>query len=83
MSYRPPCLLESRHELDSFACASLEQTEWLHRHARQSMASGTTKVLVVTPTDNQRVVADYAWSVAQIESADALRRLLKDIKRSM
>ncbi len=47
------------------------------------MASGTTKVLVVTPTDNQRVVADYAWSVAQIESADALRRLLKDIKRSM
>lgn len=81
MSYQPPCLLEPRHDLDKFSCASTERTDWLHRHARQSMASGTTKVLVVTPTDSHRVVAYYAWTMAQIEAADAPGRLLKGAGR--
>lgn len=81
MKYRAPELLEPRHELDAFTCNSAEQTEWLHRYARQSMASGTTKVFVVTPADGNAVVAYYAWTMAQIEAADAPTRLLKGAGR--
>lgn len=57
MSYRPPEPLGPAHELGAFVCDSAEQTEWLVRHARQSMAMGTTKVFVVTPVDSDQVVA--------------------------
>ena len=77
MSYRPPELLGPAHELNAFVCASAEQTEWLVRHARQSMATGTTKVFVVTPVDSNHVVAYYAWTMAQIATADAPMRLRK------
>jgi len=81
MKYRAPALLESRHELEDFSCASTEQTDWLRRHARQSTASGTTKVLVVTPTESDQVVAYYAWTMAQLEVADAPPRLRKGAGR--
>ncbi|MGK7297407.1 MAG: GNAT family N-acetyltransferase [Candidatus Wenzhouxiangella sp. M2_3B_020] len=81
MKYRAPALLESRHELEDFSCVSTEQTDWLRRHARQSTASGTTKVLVVTPTESDRVVAYYAWTMAQLEVADAPPRLRKGAGR--
>lgn len=45
------------------------------------MASGTTKVLVVTPTGSQQVVAYYAWTMALIQAADAPSRLLKGAGR--
>lgn len=51
------------------------------RHARQAMASGTSKVFVVTPTDSNQVVAYYAWAMAQIQVADAPSRLLKGAGR--
>ncbi|CAN5276895.1 GNAT family N-acetyltransferase [soil metagenome] len=81
MSYRPPEPLGANHEADDFVCASDEQTDWLVRHARQSMAAGTTKVFVVTPTDSQQVVAYYAWTMAQIELAEAPVRLRKGVGR--
>jgi len=81
VKYRAPELLNPDQALDDFNCASIEQTEWLHRHARQSMASGTTKVLAVTPCDSQAVVAYYAWTMAQIEADDAPPRLLKGAGR--
>ena len=77
MTYRPPEPLGPAHELDAFVCASTEQTDWLVRHARQSMATATTKVFVVTPVDSHEVVAYYAWTMAQINSADAPERLRK------
>jgi len=81
VNYQAPRLLESHHQLDGFDCGSAEQTEWLSRHARQSMASHSTRVLVVTPTDSHRVVAYYAWSMAQIDAANAPARLLKGAGR--
>jgi GNAT superfamily N-acetyltransferase len=75
VSYRAPELLGPAHVLDAFSCASVEQTDWLKRHARQSMATGTTKVFVVTPADGHDVVAYYAWTMAQIVAADAPTRL--------
>ena len=81
MSYRPPEVLGPTHELGAFVCASAEQTDWLVRHARQSMASGTTRVFVVVPTDRQVVVAYYAWTMAQIDRADAPARLRKGAGR--
>jgi GNAT superfamily N-acetyltransferase len=77
VSYRPPELLGHEHELDTFSCTSVEQTDWLKRHARQSMATGTTKVFVVTHADSHNVVAYYAWTMAQISLADASTRLRK------
>ncbi|MEX0836481.1 MAG: hypothetical protein WD010_10340, partial [Nitriliruptor sp.] len=71
MSYRAHELLGPAHELDAFSCTSVEQTDWLKRHARQSMATGTTRVFVVTEAAARSVVAYYAWTMAQINSADA------------
>jgi GNAT superfamily N-acetyltransferase len=81
VKYRAPELLESRHQIDTFTCGSVEQTDWLRHHARQSVASGATKVLIVTPANSNAVVAYYAWTMAQIESTDAPPRLLKGAGR--
>lgn len=74
--YRRPRLLQSEDQVDHFECRSVEQTQWLHRHARQAHATGTAKVLVVTTTeDHRQVVAYYAWAMATITIADAPIRL--------
>lgn len=70
-TYRPPELLADHHDLTDFRCRSSEQTEWLRRYARQSAATGTTRVFVVTEHRSHRVVAYYAWCMAQLH-ADAV-----------
>lgn len=77
MTYRTPVLLQPSHLLDDFVCRSAAQTEWLVRYARQSTASGTTKVFVVTEGLSRNVVAFYAWNMAQIHRDGAPVRLLK------
>lgn len=79
--YLRPRLLETDHQLDEFACRSAEQTEWLRRHARQSAAGGATRVLVVTPPGEQRVVAYYAWCMASVRVEDAPARMRKGVGR--
>lgn len=79
--YLRPRLLERGDVLDTFTCSSGEQTAWLHRHARQANANGTAKVLVVTETDSQDVIAYYAWAMASITIAEAPERLRKGAGR--
>jgi len=79
--YRPPRLLEPADQLDAFECRSAEQTRWLHQHAHQAHAIGTSKVLVVTHADSHDVVAYYAWCMASIGAADAPPRLRKGAGR--
>ncbi len=79
--YRQPEPLEADHLLDDFECDSAEQTDWLRRFARQSNASGTTKVFVVTEHDDRRVVAYYAWRMAQLAVVDTPARLRKGAGR--
>ena len=79
--YRPPRLLEPDDVIDDFECRSVEQTEWLRYHARQAHASGTAKVLVVTPGDGDVVVAYYAWSMASISIENAPPRVRKGAGR--
>jgi hypothetical protein len=57
--YRPPELLVNNHELAEFRCRSAEQDDWLRRYARQSAATGTTRVFVVTEHHGHQVVAYY------------------------
>jgi GNAT superfamily N-acetyltransferase len=73
--YRPPEPLTAEHDLSGFGCRSREQTEWLHRFARQSAAVGTTRVYVVTDETGQVVVAYYAWCMAQLAVKEAPARL--------
>lgn len=80
-AYRAPVLLATAHDVDDFECRSAEQTEWLRRHARQSSAAGTTRVLVVTPTDSTLVVAYYGWCMASVSLADAPARARKGAGR--
>jgi GNAT superfamily N-acetyltransferase len=80
-TYHPPVLLEPSHELDGFACRSVEQTEWLRRHARASSRTGTTRVLVVTPAGSDVVVAYYAWCMASVSLTDAPPRMRKGAGR--
>ena len=79
--YLPPALLSSDHELERFECRSVEQTLWLRRHARQSAATGATKVLVVTPARSAEVVAYYAWCMASLAVDTAPPRLRKGAGR--
>ena len=79
--YLPPALLTSDHELERFKCRSPEQTLWLRRHARQSAATGVTKVLVVTQARSTEVVAYYAWCMASLAVENAPRRLRKGAGR--
>lgn len=81
MNYRPPLPLGSHHQLDGFRCTSVEQTEWLRRHARQSLAASSTRVFVVTETDSDDVVAYYAWCMAQLTTDAAPERLRRGAGR--
>jgi hypothetical protein len=67
--------------VSGFECQSAEQTSWLRRHARQSAATGTTRVFVVTTQNDRTIVAYYAWCMAQIAVADAPARLVKGAGR--
>jgi GNAT superfamily N-acetyltransferase len=69
--------LRDDHVLDGFECRSPEQTLWLRRYARQSVAVGTTRVLVVTEVNSLAVVAYYGWCMAQLHTSDAPSRLRK------
>jgi GNAT superfamily N-acetyltransferase len=80
-TYRPPLLLDGTHALNQFECRSVEQTEWLRRHARTSTSTRTTRVLVVTPEGSDAVVAYYAWCMASVSLADAPTRLRKGAGR--
>lgn len=77
LQYRSPRLLEPGDDLAGFVCRSEQQTDWLRRHARQSHAAGTSKVLVVTPAGSVEVVAYYAWCMASIAASEAPARLRK------
>ena len=79
--YLPPALLSGNHGVDGFECRSREQTLWLRDHARQSAATGATKVLVATPKDSSEVVAYYAWCMAAIAVEAAPSRLRKGAGR--
>lgn len=79
--YRAPEPLADNHDLSAFECRSVEQTEWLRRHARQSAGVGTTRVFVVTESASPVVVAYYAWCMAQVDVAGAPVRLRKGAGR--
>ena len=79
--YRSPRLIEAGDDVDGFQCPSDEQTRWLHHHARQANATGTSRVLIVTQSGSVEVVAYYAWCMASITIADAPSRLRKGAGR--
>jgi hypothetical protein len=80
--YRPPELLADHHDLTEFRCRSTAQTEWLRRYARQSTSTGTTRVFVVTEIDHpRRVIAYYAWCMAQVNADAAPARVRKGAGR--
>ncbi|MGE5131455.1 MAG: GNAT family N-acetyltransferase [Gemmatimonadota bacterium] len=79
--YRPPELLAGHHDISRFECRSREQTDWLRRFARQSTATGTTRVFVVTDETGHVVVAYYAWCMAQLVAGAAPERLRKGAGR--
>jgi GNAT superfamily N-acetyltransferase len=79
--YLAPVPLADHHDVGTFECRSREQTDWLRRHARQSAATGTTRVFVVTEPGSEFVVAYYGWCMAQIAPAAAPMRLRKGAGR--
>jgi len=79
--YRAPRLLVPSDEVERFICRSTEQTNWLRQHALQSTSTGSTKVFVVTPLAGDRVVAYYAWCMAQVQPDKATERLRKGAGR--
>jgi GNAT superfamily N-acetyltransferase len=79
--YLAPVPLADHHDVTKFECRSREQSDWLRRHARQSAATGTTRVFVVTEPGSRFVVAYYGWCMAQVAPAAAPVRLRKGAGR--
>lgn len=79
--YLAPEPLADHHDVSTFECRSREQTDWLRRHARQSAATGTTRVFVVTEPRSEVVVAYYGWCMAQLAPAATPSRLRKGAGR--
>lgn len=79
--YLPPRLLVPTDDVDGFTCRSTEQTSWLRRYALQSSSAGSTRVFVVTPHGGGRVVAYYAWRLAQLDIEASPSRLRKGVGR--
>ncbi len=79
--YRAPRLIEAADVLEGFVCRSDEQTEWLHRYARQAHSTGTSRVMVVTEIGKSEVVAYYRWSMATVSPGDLPERLRKGAGR--
>jgi GNAT superfamily N-acetyltransferase len=79
--YRAPRLLAPSDDTEDFTCRSTEQTNWLKRLALQPSPTGSTKVFVVTPLSGDRVVAYYAWCMAQLDIEAAPGRLRKGAGR--
>lgn len=80
-SYNSPRRLRSHDEIEGFECRSVEQTDWLQRHARQADASGTAAVMVVAPAVSSEVVAYYAWCMASIRLDDTPERMRRGAGR--
>jgi hypothetical protein len=80
-SYRSPRRLRSDDEIEGFECRSVEQTDWLQRHARQADASGTAAVMVVSTAESNAVVGYYAWCMASIRVEDAPKRMQRGAGR--
>jgi GNAT superfamily N-acetyltransferase len=73
--YQPPELLAARHQLACFRCRSEEQSTWLVEMAKQAHGTGTTRVFVVTESEQPAVVAYYAWCMASVGTTDLPERL--------
>ena len=79
--YHEPVPLGPEHVVDEFTCRSVEHTHCLRRFARQSGATGTTKVFAVTEVGDDHVVAYYSWCMAQLALDDAPARVRKGAGR--
>jgi GNAT superfamily N-acetyltransferase len=79
--YQPPELLAARHQLAGFRCRSLEQSTRLVEMAKQAHGTGTTRVFVVTESEQPAVVAYYAWCMASVGTTDLPERLRRGAGR--
>lgn len=79
--YLAPRALGPDDVVETFECRSVEQTQWLRRHARQANSSNSARVLVVTEPDHDQVVAYYAWAMASIAPTEVPERLRKGAGR--
>jgi hypothetical protein len=74
VGYAFPVTFGPSHLVDDFQCRSEEQTRWLKRYARTSMAAGTANTFVVTQHRDRAVVAYYAWRMGELTWDQAPRR---------
>lgn len=79
--YLAPRALGPDDVVETFECRSVEQTQWLRRHARQANSSNSARVLVVTEPDHDQVVAYCAWAMASIVPTEVPARLRKGAGR--
>ena len=75
MALASPQPLNAEHRLDGFDCGKPALNEWLFRHARQALASGSARTYVLV--DDQRITGYFSLSVGQIDSLQAPERVRK------
>lgn len=77
--------LAKAHVLDGFDCGSMAQSAWLAAHALQAHQSGSSRVYVVTGTDQdggrRRVVGYYALAAGSVAPAQAPERVRRGVGR--
>ncbi len=75
MAYRAPVPLGTEHDLEGFNSGEPTLDDWLAKYARQSHASGSARVFVVTEDDDPAVVGYYALAGASISRHEVTVRI--------
>ncbi len=58
--WNAPVLLDpKRHQRGPFSCGTADLDDWIKKYASQSQASGTTRVFVASPVEDETVIAGF------------------------
>ncbi len=75
--FRGPESLASHHNLQDFQTDHPALDDWLVRYALNANSSGSTRVHVITPNEDDRVVGFYALSAASVACDEVPARFKK------
>jgi GNAT superfamily N-acetyltransferase len=79
VSFSPPALLTTAHEVEAFNCGNESLNQYLKRFALTNTAAGTARTYVTTSREAPIVVGYYSLAAGSVERASAPERVARGI----
>jgi predicted N-acetyltransferase YhbS len=79
MSFSPPALISSHHEVAAFDCGNESLNLYLQRFALPNTAAGVARTYVVMAAETPAVIGYYALSAGSVEKSSVTERVAKGI----